>query len=342
MRLCNLQRVSCGMRKLCVFIATVCLACGTHAATVWIDTDISIGSPIREVDDAFALVLAFHSPESRIAGLSTTYGNASLGHTTRAARDLVQRFGRSAGLTVDDVFPGAGSRGDLGRRSEACDALAAALEKQKVIYIALGPLTNLASFLQLHPQAANRIERVIFVGGQSPGASLAFGPNKSFHIHDANVFKDSAATAAVLRSNIPLTLVPIATSSNLLIDGANLRRLEESGEAGNYLSRQSRIWLWFWSHFVRTNGGPIFDALAIIPTTRPDLLSMEKRYAKMDRAGNLVVTTRLTSGGRPVRYCTRFAPGTKRFVMQRLMSRRANNKEGRFPNRPGGLETAAP
>ncbi len=309
------------MRKLCVFIAISCLACATHAATVWIDTDVSIGSPIREVDDAFALVLAFHSPEIRIAGLSSTYGNAPLAHTTRAARDLVQRFGRSAGLTVEHVFAGAGSASELGLRSAATDALAATLENQKVTYIALGPLTNLASFLQLHPKAANQIERVIFVGGQSPGDSLAFGPSQSFHIHDANVSKDLLATAAVLRSNIPLTLLPIATGAHLLIDGADFRRLEKSGEAGNYLARQSRIWLWFWSHFVRTNGGPIFDALAIIPTTRPDLLSMGKRYAGMDQAGKLAVTPRLTYGARPIRYCTRFTPGMKRFVMQRLMSR---------------------
>ena len=307
------------MRKLCVFIAILCLARGTHAATVWIDTDVSIGSPIREVDDAFALVLAFHSPEIRIAGLSTTYGNAPLGQTTRAARGLVQRFGRSAGLTVDHVFAGAGSASDLGRRSGASDALAALLQKQKITYIALGPLTNLATFLQLHPKAAHRIERVILVGGQAPESILAFGPTRSFHIHDANVFKDSAATVAVLRSNIPLTLVPIATGSHLLVDGADLRQLERSGGAGNYLSRQSRIWLWFWTHFVKTNGGPIFDAVAIIPTTRPELLSIKKRYARMDQTGNLVVTPHLTNGARPVRYCTGFAPGMKDFVMQRLL-----------------------
>ena len=312
------------MRKLCAFIAILCLAAGARAATVWIDTDVSIGSPIREVDDAFALVLAFHSPEIRVAGFSTTYGNAPLGQTTRAARDLVQRFGRSAGLAVDDVFAGAGSAQDLGRRSDASDALAAALQKkQRVTYIALGPLTNLATFLELHPKVANRIERVIFVGGQVPEESLAFGPNRSFHIHDANVFKDPVAAAVVLRSNIPLTLVPIATGSHLLVDGADFRQIERSGGAGNYLSRRSRIWLWFWTHIVKTNGAPIFDALAIIPTTRPELLSSKKRYARMDSAGNMVVTPRLTNGARPVRYCTSFAPGMKRFVMQRLVTRRS-------------------
>jgi len=66
------------MRKLAILAA---IFCGVHMAaadTVWIDTDVSIGSPIREVDDAYALLLAFHSPEIRIAGISTTYGNALL------------------------------------------------------------------------------------------------------------------------------------------------------------------------------------------------------------------------------------------------------------------------
>jgi inosine-uridine nucleoside N-ribohydrolase len=310
------------MRKL-TLLAILCLAPDVHATTVWIDTDVSIGSPIREVDDAFALVLAFHSPEIRIAGLSTTYGNASLDHTTRAALDLVERFGRSAGLTADDVFAGARAASDFGRRSEASDALAGALEKQKITYLALGPLTNLATLLRLHPKLAHRIERVIFVGGAEPGVRLAFGPNGSFRIHDANVFKDPAATRAVLRSKIPLTLVPIAASSHLLVDGTDLRQLARSGGAGNYLSRRSRIWLWFWTNFVGIKGGPIFDALAVIPATKPTLLSIEERSAQMDQAGNLVVTPRLTSGARPVGYCTACALETKRFVMHRLMTRRS-------------------
>jgi inosine-uridine nucleoside N-ribohydrolase len=311
------------MRNLGAFIVIFCLGSTAQAATVWIDTDVSIGSPIREVDDAFALVLAFHSPEIRIAGLSTTYGNAPLGQTTRAARDLVQRFGWPANLTVDHVFAGARSASDLGRRSDASDALAATLQEERITYIALGPLTNLATFLQLHPKVAHRIERVIFVGGQTPGTGLGFGPARSFHIHDANVFKDSTATTAVLRSNIPLTLVPITTGAQLLVEGSDLRQLEKSGDAGDYLSRRSRIWFWFWTHFVKTNGGPIFDTLAIVPATRPELLSIKKRYARIDQAGNLVVTPRLTKGGRPVRYCMGFAPETKRFIIQRLVARQS-------------------
>jgi inosine-uridine nucleoside N-ribohydrolase len=50
---------------------------------VWIDTDPSIGAPWREVDDAFALLLAFQSPELEIVGISSTYGNAACAEQPR-------------------------------------------------------------------------------------------------------------------------------------------------------------------------------------------------------------------------------------------------------------------
>jgi purine nucleosidase len=305
------------------------------AETVWIDTDVSIGSPIREVDDAYAIMLALHSPEIRIVGISTSYGNAALGHTTHAARELIQQFGAPANLKPDQVFAGARSAADLGQRSAASDALARVLENESLTYIALGPLTNLASFLRLHPEAARKIRRIIFLGGQPEGTTLAVGPHGSFPIHDANVFKDPQAVEALLASKIPLTLVPIATASDVLLNEEDLHELERHGFAGNYLSRRSKLWLWFWKNIVHAAGGPIFDALPIITVSRPDLVTLERRYARTDAAGNLWVTrgsrargtaatgtSGLTSGSRAVRCCTSCAAGTKRFVMQRLVTRR--------------------
>lgn len=311
------------MRGLRLLGAVLGLARAVSAGTVWIDTDVSIGSPIREVDDAYALVLAFHSPELRIAGISTSYGNAPLGQTTREAQELARRFGAPANITAARVFRGAGSAAERGRPSEASEALVTALRKESVTYIALGPLTNLATFLQLHPKSARRIDRVIFLGGQAEGTTLALGPRGTFRIHDANVFKDPAAGEAVLRSNLPVTLIPVSAAKNLVVTGEDLRELERNGGAGNYLARQSKVWIWFWTSFVRTKGGPVFDALAVAGAARPGLLSLERRYARMDEARDLVVTPRLMKGTRAVTFCTGFAPGMKAFVMERLVTRRS-------------------
>jgi hypothetical protein len=77
------------VRKFFVSLAVILLTRHAQAGTVWIDTDVSIGSPIREVDDAFALVLAFHSPEIRIAGLSTTSAAPNERH---AASSILHRL----------------------------------------------------------------------------------------------------------------------------------------------------------------------------------------------------------------------------------------------------------
>jgi inosine-uridine nucleoside N-ribohydrolase len=226
------------MQNVVILAAILSIARVAAAATVWIDTDVAIGSPFRDVDDGYALVLAFQSPEIHIAGISATYGNAPVGHTKRVAAELVRRFGASAKLGSGRVFAGAASARDLGRSTDATEALSKVLEKRSVTYVALGPLTNLASFLQLHPEQARRIERVIFVGGQAEGTTLAFGAKGTFRIHDANVFKDPVAAQRVVESKIPLVLVPVAASRNLLINEDDMRQLQPHGGGVSRASKQ--------------------------------------------------------------------------------------------------------
>ncbi len=287
------------------------------ARAVWIDTDLSIGSPLREVDDAYALLLALRSPELQIVGVSTTYGNAPLRATTKRTRNTLGIFGSE--LTVN---PGAASARALGRESAASEALAAALRREKLTYIALGPLTNFATLLRLHPEESRRVERVVMVAGKTPGATLGFGPEEKFRVHDANLVKDPAAVRAVLRSEIPVLLVPVETSARLELDRADLDALAASGAAGEYLARRSRVWLWFWMHIAKARGGPIFDALAVAAVAEPSLVKKETRFASFDPHDQLIVRR---AGGRKVDFCIGFAPETKATILRRLSGRRAKS-----------------
>ena len=300
------------------------LLCGAAqaATTVWIDTDPAIGAPWREVDDAFALVLAFHSPEVEIAGISTTYGNAALARTSAVARELVRRFGAAAQLTERDVYPGARAASAHAQRTVATEALARVLRKKRLTYVALGPLTNLAAFLELHPELADRIERVIFVGSRSPQARFAFGPEKSFAVHDANVFKDPAAVSAVLNASPPLLLAPLEIAPELALTSADLRALGGSGPAGAYLFRRTRAWLWFWTNVVREKGGLVFDVLAILPALRSNLLQTETRFAQFDARGDLVAQRAPGNGRRRVQFAIGVQKQpTKPLVLERLKRR---------------------
>ena len=317
--------------QLTVFIFFLFLSCAlpcAKATTVWLDTDASIGSPIREVDDAFALLLALRCPNLRIAGISTTYGNAPLKRTTAVTTDLLGRFGGR----IHKVHPGARSRKDLGVETVATRELAKALRQNRsVVYVALGPLTNLATFEMLHPELARRIHHVIFIGGLTEKSSLRFGSRHPIQIHDANVFKDPEAVRRVLRTKIPMTLIPIETASQITIDAEDLEKIGRNSEAGQFLRKNSGVWLWFWTNFVGTRGGPLFDAAAVIAAANPALIVLEKKSAAVDSAGNLRVSRNPSLHSRIVRCCSRLAVTASQFVRQKLGARAETE------NRPGGL-----
>jgi inosine-uridine nucleoside N-ribohydrolase len=217
-------------------------------------------------------------------------------------------------LSEKNVFAGARSRRDLGHRSAASDAMAAA-NRSRLTYIALGPLTNLGTALQLHPHLRDRIEQVIIIGGVAQGEELPF------RIHDANVFKDPVAADIVLRSGIPIVLAPIAVAATLTIDRQDIRRLETAGSAGEFLSRKSRWWMFYWMDIARSPGAPVFDALGVIAAVKPELVRMERRYAALDQGRALITTRRPNETARPVRCITAFQRATREFLLQGLTSR---------------------
>ncbi len=293
------------------YIALLVLAIASDAAAtcVWIDTDPAIGSPFREVDDGFALVLAFHSPELRIAGISTTYGNASCEQTTRVARELAARFGGVAGVTTQCLFRGAAAAADLGRESPAFAALQAQLQRQRLTYLALGPLTNLATAIQRDPAIQSRIDRVIVVAGDAGGALDKFG---RVPLHDANIFKDPAAARLVLNSQLSITAVGLKAA--LTVNHADLGGLRGASESGDFLFRNSRVWFWFWRTIAGASAAPVFDAGAVMVAAQPRL-AFTRTTRGIVRDGNLLLDVPL---GRSFTVCNGFHDEVKPLLLRRL------------------------
>lgn len=301
----------------CLVLAFVGWCHSAAATDVWIDTDPAIGSPIREVDDAFALILAFHSPELRICGISTTYGNASLQATTSVAQKLVAEFGQEARIATADVYAGASSPKDFFRATAATAALAKNLKERRLTYIALGPLTNLATFMQRYPALTSRIDRVIFVGGKMDGKPIQVG---CIRIHDANVFKDPSAVRVVLQSGVPLAFTPISTAARLTLRNGEMGQLRETGRVGKYLYENTRVWRWFWTSIARNSGGPVFDAVAVVAAVRPEMMLAETRAAEVTARGDLI-GGKLRKGRSRIQWYRAFNSRTKDFVRARLAQR---------------------
>ena len=301
---------------------------------VWIDTDPSIGVPLHEADDGFALIQAFHSPELRIRGLSTSYGNAGLATTTRIAREIAGRFGGPGGITDADVFAGAASPRDPGRPTAATEALRDALRERPLTYLALAPLTNLATLLALHPEAARRIERVVFVGGRSPGMRLRAGRWNPYEFTDGNFHKDNAAAAALLASDLPVTLVPVELALRRLLAPDELARIgREGGASGQYLAAKARLWMRLWRLCFAVPGAVVFDCFAVLAATHPHLLASEPRHAAITRGSRRrdlrnpravhLVASGASRGavGREVTFCSHPKPGAGEVLLERLLAR---------------------
>lgn len=286
---------------------------------VWIDTDISIGSPLRDVDDAYAILIALHSRSCRITGISTSYGNASRRFADRAARDLIGQFGSLGQVSNADIYSGADCAEDLGRETSATRALARALRQRRLTYLAIGPLTNLATLLRMHPDLASRVQRIVFVSGTFPGERLTLGQNKAFHFHDANTLKDPQAVKEILRTKIPVLLVPVSVAQHLTLTHDDLRRLAASGASGSYLSSRSRTWMWFWRNIGGADGAPVFDAAGVVALFKPNFLITGARYAGVNSDHSLTIRkVRSSREERAIECCLEIKPEATAFCLKKL------------------------
>ena len=95
----------------------------TKAKPVWIDSDLAIGSGnpetgFADVDDAYAILHLLFSPEVRITGISSVFGNTDIDTATRLCHAFSDRF---AGGEIP-VFRGSDKALDLNEIQETgCD-----------------------------------------------------------------------------------------------------------------------------------------------------------------------------------------------------------------------------
>ncbi len=187
---------------------------------VIIDTDPGI-------DDAVAILLALAAPEELgILGIVTVAGNLPLAQTEGNARRVCELAGRIeipvyAGcgrpilrpLTTAERIHDETSRDRLllpeptmPLRIEASRSA----EAGTITLCALGPLTNIAMALVKAPEIAGRIRELVVMGG----AGFELGnvtPAAEFNIH-----VDPHAAAIVIDSGMPITMIPLDVTHQVL------------------------------------------------------------------------------------------------------------------------------
>jgi inosine-uridine nucleoside N-ribohydrolase len=237
----------------------------TAHTPILIDTDVG-----ADIDDAFALGLAFGSPALDVRGITT------VGDDAHKKAMLICRFLTATGRRHTRVAVGAKpqpsrpitdlykyyyhpdplfNRTTKPEQQSAVEFLYGRLNpKSKTTLVALGPLTNIARLIEEHPDATAMIERVILM--------------------ESNVAMDIAAARKVFSAKLPLLAISDDACQALRLDDKKIKKVFSPGTA---LTRQVQAMYQMWD---RPNP-PLGETLAVA-------MCLDQRFAKFEERSVIV------------------------------------------------------
>lgn len=269
------------------------------------------------VDDALALLLALKSPELRIEAITTVSGNV---HVEQATQNLLTILGLldlseypiiAKGEAKPLIKPPVNAenvhgKDGLGNISEiqnqdgsTCYPLANCsistisgvdliLEMvsrfpNELTIVALGPLTNISVAIQKNPECMRRLQGIILMGG----VFREYGNITT--TAEFNVYVDPHAAHEVFNSGIPIHIVPLDVTHQVILTGERLME-ETSGyndKFSSFLIESTQACMEFYRQNVGFYGLHIHDALPIAILTHPHLFENVAAYVQVETEGNL-------------------------------------------------------
>lgn len=276
---------------------------------ILIDTDPGI-------DDALAILLALGSPEVSVEAITTVAGNVEVDLATRNALrilDVVRpvrrpRVARGAAaplagplLTAAHVHgeDGLGNLGGLrepdgrprypepSRTLEMLDGPDLILETadrfaERLVLVALGPLTNVALALRRNRGRVARAARIVVMGGAVavPGNVTAAA--------EFNMHVDPEAAAEVFASGLPIELVSLDVTRRVVLTRANLRAAlaRQGGALARFVEDFTAHGFDFETQ--RGDGGmALHDPLAVGVAVDPSLVTLDPLHVAVECEGRL-------------------------------------------------------
>ncbi|KVK44855.1 nucleoside hydrolase [Agrobacterium deltaense] len=242
-------------------------------------------------DDAAAIMLAFASPEEiDILGLCAVAGNVPLKLTSRNIRIISELCGRTdipvyegaekplvrKPITAEHVHGSTGLDGPVldeptmeAQKQHAVDFIIETLMREPagtVRLCTLGALTNVALALLKAPEIADRVKELVMMGGGFfEGGNIT--PAAEF-----NIYVDPQAADIVFRSGMPIVMMPLDVTHQLLTTKARVSRIRDIGTRPAIAMAEM---LEFFERFdiekYGSDGGPLHDPTVIAYLVKPEL-----------------------------------------------------------------------
>jgi inosine-uridine nucleoside N-ribohydrolase len=165
---------------------------------------------------------------------------------------------------------------------------------EPVVLAPIGPLTNIALLVRLHPELASRIAHVCLMGG-------SIGDGNTTVSAEFNVFADPEAAAIVFESGLPITMMGLDVTHQAVLRTPSLERFRSLGTASGAIAAElvdyalAREGQWY--------GAPrmsVHDAVAVAHLAVPELVEVAEYDVQVD-TGDGPARGRTVCDGLPVR-----------------------------------------
>jgi purine nucleosidase len=254
------------------------------------------------IDDSLAILLALHSPELSIEGITVVSGNVEVKQATINALKAVEMAGKEVSVYQGMALPlvrqyhdatdthGKDGLGETffpppAQKPEDEHAVDFILRKVKelpnqITLLALGPLTNIAKAIQEDPEAMQKVKRIVLMGG-----SARYHGNCS-PVAEYNFWVDPHAAKIVFASGIEITMVGLDVTHQIVFTPHLREVVHQLGTPlSQYIYDITQFYVDFHWKQEKTIGCVINDPLAVAILVKPELVTTQRAYVDIETEG---------------------------------------------------------
>lgn len=280
-----------------------------------LDCDPAIG-PGLDADDVLAILFVLASPELKLEGVTTTFGNVEVRRATENALRTLEAAGRSdipvaMGMSVplsgqlnpraikeyeghnSRVGPIDLQRVEKGKNSQhASDFIISRVlqDPGEITVLAVGPLTNLALAMLKEPQLKKKLKQITILGGAF-GREPTFGRGNITPVAEYNIWGDPLAADIVFTAGVPMTAVGLdlcnPAKGTVLYEEQLMTLIEKQSDFTAFLREVTETYIKYPKFTWAKNGCVLYDILAAATLVDSSLVTTERSDVRVETVGEL-------------------------------------------------------
>jgi purine nucleosidase len=255
---------------------------------VIIDTDTG-------VDDGMGLIYGLLSPELDVVAVTTSFGNVDVDKVTRNTAAILERLGSVVPLAkgagqglaggVADYVPQIHGEDGFGNAflpepsyANLVDETAAAMTVRlaaehpgELVWIGLGPMTNLALALLLDPALASRLTRVVWMGG------AVKAPGNQTPVAEADALHDPEAVALCYKEAWDFLQIGLDVTNDTIFEATDLAAVRAaSTPAAELIAAGVPLYMSFYEKIFGRYCCAMHSPLTVGVVAHPELITEEE------------------------------------------------------------------